>query len=332
MTTTDPATEGAPAAAHRGRRDESENDVREGGAWTRAQAIKNAMLYALARAAIAIASALPARVVRALGRGLGLFAYAVLARPRRIAFANLARVFPERAPEDRRAIARRAYVTLGGHLGDTVALLRGDRSRLVVAEAAVRTLQDARAEGNGVVFASAHLGPWEAVAAALVAHGVPLTTLARESYDPRMTRLYDRLRGAHAVRVIYRARPGAAARILRALRDGEVLGAPMDLRSRVASIDVPFLGHPAPTAVGPARIALRTGAAVVVGTAAPGAGAAICVTATRIATADLTRDDAGERELTTRINAEISQRILALPDAWVWMHERWPQARSRVRA
>ena len=54
----------------------------------------------------------------------------------------------------------------------------------------------ARREGRGVLFPSAHLGPWERVAPSLVACGVPLVTLARESYDPRFSRLYERLRGA----------------------------------------------------------------------------------------------------------------------------------------
>jgi KDO2-lipid IV(A) lauroyltransferase len=180
-------------------------------------------------------------------------------------------------------------------------------------------MDDARALGRGVVFASAHLGPWERVAATLATHGVPLTTLAREAYDPRLTELYDRLRTSRGVRAIYRGRPGAAARILRVLKRGGVLGVPMDLRSRVPSIDVPFLGTPAPTPVGPARIALRTGAPVVVGTYAAGDA----ITMTRIQTGDLSADGAGERELTTRINDALSARILALPEAWVWPHKRW---------
>ena len=103
----------------------------------------------------------------------------------------------------------------------------------------------------------------------------------------------------------------------------------MDLSSRVPSCDVPFLGHLAPTAVGPARIALRTRAAVVVGTAAPGPDGGLVITATRIDSSGLPYDDDGARELTTRINAELSQRILALPHAWVWMHDRW-SARTGV--
>ena len=31
----------------------------------------------------------------------------------------------------------------------------------------------------------------------------------------------------------------------------------------------------------------------------------------------------GERELTARINAALSARILAAPESWVWMHERF---------
>jgi KDO2-lipid IV(A) lauroyltransferase len=224
----------------------------------------------------------------------------------------------------RRVFVRQCFATIGELLGETIALLNpnGALPLLSLSDAARALLEQARAEGRGVVFASAHLGPWERVAASLVAAGVPLVTLARESYDPRFSRLYDRLRSAHGVRVVWRASAGAATRIVRTLRAGGVLGVPMDLRARVASCSAPFLGHDAPTAVGPARIALRTGAAMIVGTVAP-VGATLVVTATRIDTDDLPRGCAGARELTTRINGELSRRILAFPQAWPWMHERW---------
>jgi KDO2-lipid IV(A) lauroyltransferase len=111
--------------------------------------------------------------------------------------------------------------------------------------------------------------------------------------------------------------------MVRTLRRGELLGVPMDLRSRVASIDVPFLGHDAPTAVGPARIALRTGARVVVATIAPAPDGGRALTVTPIATGDLGPGAAGEIALTKRLNDELSRRILALPEAWPWMHPRW---------
>jgi KDO2-lipid IV(A) lauroyltransferase len=201
---------------------------------------------------------------------------------------------------------------------------------LAFATGARETLDLAMAEGRGVVFASAHLGPWERVAATLIGCAVPFTAVAREAYDPRLTRLYDRLRGGRGLPTIYRGAAGAGVALLRTLRRGDVLGIPMDLASRVPSIDVPFLGRVAPTPVGPARLALRTGAAVVVGIPAPidrsdrnlWAGD-LALAITRIDTRDLEATPEGERVLTERINDALSAGIRALPDAWVWMHPRW---------
>jgi KDO2-lipid IV(A) lauroyltransferase len=329
-------------------------DLRFGGTWTALQRAKNDVIWAAALAALASTRRLPLDALRGLGRALGRAAHLGAGGARATALANVARVFPEWDDDARRRFVKRSFVTLGEALGETVALLRpGSVPPLPLTGHTIPLLTRARAEGRGVVFVSAHLGPWERVAAAIVAAGFPLSTLARESYDPRFTRLYARLRAAHGVGVVWRSHPGAAARILRTLRSGGLLGVPMDLRSRVASraasgpasrvacCAVPFLGVSTLTPVGPARIALRSRAAVVVGTAAragqpeatsspnpnaPRAGPCLgplVVTATRIPTDDLPCDEVGACELTARINGELSRRILAMPHAWAWMHPRW---------
>jgi KDO2-lipid IV(A) lauroyltransferase len=316
---------------------EDARDLRTGGTWTPLQRVKNDLIFALSVLALAGSRILPLAVLRAVGRGLGLAAHALAGKARRTALANVHRVFPEMSATARSTFVRRSFVAMGELLADAVALLRRRGGPLLPVDPAARALiEEARREGRGVIFASAHLGPWERVAASLVAAGVPLTTLARESYDPRFTRLYERLRGDRGVGVVWRSTAGsmkATARIVRTLRGGGVLGIPMDLRARVSSCETPFLGHPASTAVGPARIALRTGAAVVVGTVARADGGkgdsgdrdeALVVTATRIPTSGLDfRTEGAARDLTMRINGELSRRILALPHAWVWMHERW---------
>jgi KDO2-lipid IV(A) lauroyltransferase len=300
-------------------------DLRTGGAWTPLQRAKNDLLWALASLALGISHYLTLRSLRVLGRALGSIAHAVARPARRTAVANVALALPALDPAERRALVRRCFVTLGEGAGETIAALsrRGGPPHLLLTAQAKTVLQQACGEGRGVVFASAHLGPWERVAASLAAAGVPLVTLARESYDPRFSRLYERLRAKGGVRVIWRGAPGAAVRIVRTLRRGEVLGVPMDLRSRVPSVNSQFLGHDAPTALGPARIALRSRAPVVVGTVAPGHGSTLVVSATRIASDDLLPDPQGTLTLTNRINDELSRRILALPHAWVWMHPRW---------
>jgi KDO2-lipid IV(A) lauroyltransferase len=315
-------------------------DLREGGSWTPMQRAKNDALWLMATLALATARLLPLPALRALGYGMGALAHGLGRGARERALANVAASLPELDDIARRALVRRCFATLGECLGETVAMLRerGRPPALPLSEEARATLDEARAGGRGVLFASAHLGPWERVAASLVAAGVPLVALARESYDPRFMAVYERLRSSSGVRVVWRSSPTAPVAIVRALRRGEVLGVPMDLRSRVPSIEVPFLGRPAPTPLGPARIALRAGSAVVVGTvaraplpalavqAAPAAGGRLGpleVTATRIPLDDLRPDPAGAAALTARINEELSRRIRALPDGWVWMHERW---------
>jgi KDO2-lipid IV(A) lauroyltransferase len=161
------------------------------------------------------------------------------------------------------------------------------------------------------------------VAGSLVRHGFALTTLARESYDPRFLPLYERLRSGVGVQAIYRGSPRAPLQLVRALRRRDLLGVPMDLRSRVPSVRALFLGCAAETPVGPARIALRTRAPVVVGTAMPGPAGGLCLRVTRIATDDLASDSAGVLDLTQRINDELGRRILGFPHGWVWMHPRW---------
>ncbi len=311
-------------------------DLREGGRWTRGQRLKNAVLYHLIRAALAAANRMSPATTRKLGRAVASAAHLFLGRERRLADENLRHAFPALAAAERRALVRRVYRALGDHLGDAVVSLRPDATVTLLRfpEVDRKTLAEARSEGRGVVFVSAHLGPWERVAVTLVEAGFALTTIARESYDPRLTPLYDRLRGTHGVCSIYRGESGAAFRIVRTLRQGNLLGIPMDLRSRVPSIDVPLLGRSASTAVGPARIALRTKAPVVVGTAARDERGEWVLTMTRIPTGrcgwsesprqvDHDHGSPAARALTERINLELSERIRALPDAWLWMHPRW---------
>ncbi len=289
-------------------------DLREGGHWSLGQRWKNHVIYALARVVLWSCLPLPRPWLRALGQCLGALAWIVLPATRRLAIGNVARVFP-----DASGLARRSFVRLGGELGNVVAtLLRKPGKLPALAQDAQQILETARAEGHGVLFVSAHLGAWEDVAATLVAAGIPLTALARESYDPRFTRLYHQLRDSRGVAAIYRGHRGAPMAILRVLKRREVLGIPMDLTGRVPSLAVPFLGIPGLTPLGPARIALRTRASVVVGTVD---SSGQVVTATRIATSDLQPGD--EAVLLGRINDELSARIRAFPEGWPWMHARW---------
>lgn len=298
-------------------------DLRHGQAWSTRQQIKNGVLAALASTLVPALARTPPLALHLFGRAAGVLAPLLLVGPRRLAEANVARVFPEATPSQRRDLVRRCFRSLGSYLGHTAALLSGRGPRLHLEEPSRDLLRAAVAEGRGVVLPSAHLGPWEHVARALKEGGVPLVAVGRESYDPRLQRIYDVLRGGVGIPMLYRGHPGAPRAMVRTLRAGQVLGMPMDLASRVPTVEVPFLGCPTAVPVGPARLALRTGAKVVVATAAPASTTVqspldLVVTCTAIPTEGL-----DEVRLTGAIADALSARILALPHAWPWMHPRW---------
>jgi KDO2-lipid IV(A) lauroyltransferase len=292
------------------------NDLREGGAWSRGQRLKNALIYASVRAGLAVATRLPRRALGLVCEALGAAAYLLLPRERARARARLEAGTGGPVP---RARVRRAFRDAGRILADTLALLdpreRAGRTLSVGPEDRA-AFRDALAEGRGVVFVSAHLGPWERLAALLAEEGFPVATLARESYDPRLTRLYDRLRAPRGVRSIYRGLRGAAAAIARELRAGRAVGFLVDLPARVPCETVPLFGVDADMPRGVARIALARRAAVVVGTCAPGDRVEI----RRVPTLDLAPGGPGERALLLRLAGELEARIAACPEAWLGLY------------
>lgn len=307
-------------------------DQREGAAWTRRQRLKNDLIHALILGALAVVRRLPRRLVLALCRALGALAYRVLPRERERARRRLAEGLGAAPPEAR---VRGAFLAAGETLADTLSLLdpreRASRT-LTLDPASRRAFAEALAEGRGVIYVSAHLGSWERMAALLVEEGFPVATVARESYDARLTALYERLRAPRGVRSLYRGRPGAAAAVVRELRAGRAVGFLLDLPARVRSLDAPLFGAASPIPVGAARLALRRRCAVLVGTTVPASGAipdalqraparperaAAEVRIERISLDDLASGPAGEAALVARLAHQLGLRIAERPEAWI---------------
>lgn len=293
------------------------NDLREGGRWTRAQRVKNGCIYAIIIVVLWLVRISPRRLVGAgftlVGGALYLVAGSLRRNVRRRLTAGLGR------PGREREVAR-AFIRVGSLLADTLALLSPDEQpsrTMVMSAAAAGVFADALKEGRGVVYMTAHWGPWERMAARLVEAGFPVAAVARESYDPRITQLYDRLRGARGVRSIYRGRPGSSFAIARELVEGRAVGFLVDLPTRVPSVRVDLFGASSSLPVGPATIALRRRAAVLVGCPRRLATGDHEIVLCRLDAGDLLPTEAGARELTQRVADALSIHIRADPAAWL---------------
>jgi Kdo2-lipid IVA lauroyltransferase/acyltransferase len=310
---------------------EAGRDLRLGGRWTTSQRLKNDLLFTLASGALGATRRLEASALRALCALLADACWALGVGWRRRVERNLHLALGPEAPR-----AREIFRGLGSVLADTLVLLEGGAASgtgLALEREAREILRAAFSTGRGVMYATAHLGPWERMAALLVEEGFEVATVARESYDPRFDGLYARLRERRGVKPLYRGRPGFATALVRALKRGAIVGFPMDLGGRgVRTHEADWFGQPLPTPLGPAALALRTGAPLVVGTPAPGPGGSLVVRVEAVETAGL---GAGERDverLTERLAELLAARVKALPTLWPWMHPKWLRLRASHEA
>jgi KDO2-lipid IV(A) lauroyltransferase len=176
----------------------------------------------------------------------------------------------------------------------------------------------AMARGNGLLFATAHLGNWELSAFSHALMAGPMNVVVRPLDNPIIDGLVEQRRSLSRNALL--SKRDFARSILQALRKNEAVGILMDQN---ASADngafVPFFGKPACTNTTFARLAARSGAAVIPGFAVWSASEGRYILRF-YPPVEITGD---EVEDTARIQAAIELAIREYPDQWLWIHRRW---------
>ena len=285
------------------------------------RALRSRLLYVPLRILELIGRHLPLPVARGIGIALGHLAWHVARRHRRIALRNIAAAFPEWSERRRRATIRRMFHHLGESLMEIVWLPNLDfatRDRTTVFEG-LEPILELTKSGRGVVAFTGHCGNWEWLAYSAATFGIPVTVLQRERNEPEMNRFITRIRSRAGVHTIDRGSTGAAREMMSAIKRGSFLAFLIDQNIRTESAKVPFFGRPALTPIGPAKLAIRTGAAVVSVFIERRNGKQYV----RCNPPMETRRDDDPIALTALITADIEEQIRRVPEQWVWMHERW---------
>jgi KDO2-lipid IV(A) lauroyltransferase len=208
---------------------------------------------------------LPEGLALPLGAALGGAAAHGLRRRTRDALANLRLVFPERSDAERAAIWRSSCAELGRCVVEWARLPKVSTERLLerVEVVGLENLAKAAELGRGVLAITAHYGNFEYIPAVIRARmpGASISVVGRTMPTPEMQTLIERRRIRGGGEVI----PQDARAILRALREGTIIGILVDhyTRERRGGVLAPFLGVQAWTTAGPALLALRTGCPMV---------------------------------------------------------------------
>lgn len=264
------------------------------------------------------ASALGAQLGEAVGPNLSAH---------RTALRNLALVFPECSQQERAAIAAAMWRQLGRTVAEFAHLdrIQPYRSDGRVRVENVRLLDAIRQSGRGAVFISGHFANWEIMAAALVQRGLACHVTYRPANNPMVDARINAARRSYGVQLqAAKGRQGGLG-LLRALAKGETV-ALMNDQKYAEGVVAPLFGHPAPTADGAARLALRFGAPLVPMSVQRLEGAHFVVRVHEpIALARETPPEEAVLGAVQAINAFVEARVREAPEQWFWVHRRWPK-------
>lgn len=280
--------------------------------------------YALARTLETAVSTLPERAADAVGRRIGRLVYRLGIR-RKVVEENLRLAFPEKPEEWIHATARAAYEHLGRESAAILRLGRLDRQAVIDRTVPVgwNQLEEALAEGKGVILVTGHYGNWEVAAATVASRGTPISAIVRRQGNLLVDARLDALRRNLGVETITQRE--APSRVPRLLRKNRVIGIVGDQDARQAGVFVPFFGRSASTHRGPALFALKLGAPVFacVARRLPGREVRYEVSGQRVPVVRTGDLEADVQALTAELAARLEGEVRRAPEQYFWFHRRW---------
>lgn len=257
-----------------------------------------------------------------LGAGLGDLARTLGLR-RAVAEANLALAFPERSAEERARILTLHYRQLGQVACEYLRLaelVRAPEGKVIAAARGLEHLDAVRRGGRGAIMLTGHYGCVELVGA-WVGQRHPTDFVEKPLSNPAVDAIHRRLIAEAGVGYIPLG-PGVR-RIFSALRKNRWVAMVADQDARGDGVFVPFMGRLCSTPVGPAAIALRTGAPILMGfiTRCEDGRHEIDLLPPLWPPEGETPDDV--RALTARHTACLETWVRKHPEMWLWLHRRW---------
>lgn len=282
-------------------------------------------LYYWGRCLAFIFYLMPVRVAAAIAARLGRIGFALAGKYRNLAIANLRFAFPEKSEAEIKRLAIKVFENLGRTAAELISFPKINKSNIddFVRIENIGMLNDALKKGKGAIVLTAHFGNWEMLALTIKVKGYPGSVVGRRLYFHKYDRYLNYLRKVNDVNVIYRDQ--SPRNILKVLKAGGIMGmlADQDVDS-VEGVFVDFFGKPAYTPIGPAALAMASGAALVPAFIIRGEdGKHTLMIDKPVEIADTGNREADLLTNTRRWSDVVESYIRRYPDQWVWMHRRW---------
>lgn len=299
---------------------------------------KDRVEYAGALVFVALARLLPLGAALRLARLLGAVAFDVLGYRREVAVANLERhlrgsAAPCSEPGQDRAGGRSASMAIGRDsvagfiegLAEFARLPLIDRAHLdrhITLEGREH-LDEALAKGRGAVLVTGHFGSWEVTGCALARLGYPIGFLVGVQRNRLIQKMMNDIRRACGIEV---HEPQDLLRAVRSLQANRFVAMLSDQDAGRSGVFIDFLGEPASTPRGPARLALLAGSPIIPGFTISAGGGRHRIVLERPIYPPGPPGRPGEdavRDLTQAYTRVIEAYVRRYPASWLWTHRRW---------
>jgi KDO2-lipid IV(A) lauroyltransferase len=269
---------------------------------------------------------MPRNAARRVGAAIGSVAFICLRRLRRVGYRNLNIAYSQLPRAERTALLRAEYRNLGWLLAEFCQMRKytPENTQSFIGYEGLSHYLNARDAGKGVLIVTGHLGAWELSSFYHSLMGYPMSMVIRRLDNELVDSLVNGIRCQHGNKVLHK--DDFARGLISAMRQGECVGILMDTNmTPPQGLFVDFFGTAACTASGMARVALKTGAAVLPGFLLWEESQQKYILRfgepfELIRTGDNEADVTANTALFTRV---IEDYIRRYPGQWLWLHRRW---------
>lgn len=262
-----------------------------------------------------------------LGRILGNLYYLLIKKERERAVSQMMPAL-EVSEEEARKLVRESFVNLARNVLDILYMPNLNEGNLheYIEIDHLERMQEAIAEGHGVVVLTGHVGTWEWLSAAFTLNGLPVTAIAKPQPNQQYTDLLNDLRATIHVEIFSRGTSELLA-AGRALKKGKILGFLADQDAGPGGAFIEFLGKTASTPMGPAVFSNKFHSPVL-----PAFILRRSDGRHRVVIGEVLRyEDTGDTdrdlyEFTRKMTKILEQVIRENPTQWIWFQKRWNTA------
>jgi KDO2-lipid IV(A) lauroyltransferase len=290
------------------------------------------LYFSLFLVAITIVRCVPMRIAVPIGATLFRLFFMIVPRCSKTSKTNLALVFPGDAARQEE-IYQRSFLELSRSLLDSVRAAHVSDSWItshITFAGNARTTDEQSEKKVGTIVVTGHLGSFELLGQALALQRKGVFVVMRSLGSSLINNWWIKMREKRGNRCINRI--GALRGILKGINSGRDVVILVDQNiKRQNAVFVEWFGKSAATTPAVALVALSTGCAIEVSSIRHLSDDSYELFTEPCPIDDIRNDDTLDREakvlrITQRLSTQFAQRILAHPEAWLWMHRRWKTA------